>query len=293
MLGRLSMGVEECIEEYLLIMEPLFPSGWAQWVKNKVVVGVNLDVRARYDHKTLEAHIKRLVKAKTGDENTLLRDERLDTLELQESTQEHVCRVAVITMEEGTSSTVNMTSYHVPNTPSHLFDVTKIWEAARATSAATGYFEPITIGPYKRTFYDAAAVGSNNPVNHLWTLAQSHFLEGAESNLDANVKCLLSLGTGLPRLQKWDNKVWRVPDHLIRIVTDTRETAEAFATAHGELRRSGIYLRLDAIGVGDTNLDAAEDKGQIVARTEKYLTENDYPEKLKAFAWKLIVEDNL
>jgi patatin-like phospholipase/acyl hydrolase len=36
------------------------------------------------------------------------------------------------------------------------------WEACRATSAATTFFDPITIGPMKQSFADGA-VAYNNP----------------------------------------------------------------------------------------------------------------------------------
>ena len=45
-----------------------------------------------------------------------------------------------------------------------LFDVCKIWEAARATSAASRLFEPITIGPFQQKFVDGA-LRHNNPID--------------------------------------------------------------------------------------------------------------------------------
>src|SRR5436189_6311046 len=43
-----------------------------------------------------------------------------------------------------------------------LLPVCKIWEAARATSAASRLFEPITIGPFSQKFVDGA-LRHNNP----------------------------------------------------------------------------------------------------------------------------------
>jgi len=43
----------------------------------------------------------------------------------------------------------------------------KIWEAARATSAATLFFDPITIGRFNQTFVDGAG-GHNNPVEAIY-----------------------------------------------------------------------------------------------------------------------------
>jgi len=47
-----------------------------------------------------------------------------------------------------------------------MLNKVKIWEAARATSAATSFFNPITIGT--ESFVDGAT-GANNPINELWT----------------------------------------------------------------------------------------------------------------------------
>ena len=48
-----------------------------------------------------------------------------------------------------TSSTVCLTSYRSPRGGTHLFDTTKKWEACRATSAATSFFDPIAVGRFR------------------------------------------------------------------------------------------------------------------------------------------------
>jgi predicted acylesterase/phospholipase RssA len=59
-----------------------------------------------------------------------------------------------------------------------MLNITKIWEAARATSAATTFFKPITIGD--ETFIDGAT-GANNPVRYMLAEARDVFNNGKPS----------------------------------------------------------------------------------------------------------------
>ena len=52
-----------------------------------------------------------------------------------------------------------------------MYHKTRIWEAARATSAASSFFDPIKIGQFGEEFVDGA-VGANNPVAQLWNEAK-------------------------------------------------------------------------------------------------------------------------
>lgn len=69
-----------------------------------------------------------------------------------------------------TSGTVCLTSYRTQRGNNDLLNSVKIWEACRATSAATSFFDPIAIGRYGE-FVDGAT-GANNPIRELWIQAQ-------------------------------------------------------------------------------------------------------------------------
>lgn len=75
----------------------------------------------------------------------------------------------------------------------------KIWEAARATSAAPTYFPRIEIGPLnrKQAFIDAG-VGCNNPTNEV--IQECELIYGS----DAKVACIVSIGTGRPEVIRWE-----------------------------------------------------------------------------------------
>lgn len=52
-----------------------------------------------------------------------------------------------------------------------LYETCTIWEACRATSATTSFFDPITIGPYDQKFADGA-VKYNNPIQLVYREAE-------------------------------------------------------------------------------------------------------------------------
>jgi predicted acylesterase/phospholipase RssA len=95
-----------------------------------------------------------------------------------------------------TGDTVRLTSYRSPRGRTQLLRTTKIWEAGRATSAASSFFDPITIGDFRQGFVDGAT-GANNPVYELWNEAQDIW---PSKSLEDKIKCLVSIGTGVPSL---------------------------------------------------------------------------------------------
>jgi predicted acylesterase/phospholipase RssA len=95
-----------------------------------------------------------------------------------------------------TSETVCLTSYRTPRGNSDLLDSVTIWEACRATLAASSFFGPIAVGTYGEEFVDGAT-GANNPVPQLWDQARQL---GRPELFEGQVKCLVSIGTGIPSL---------------------------------------------------------------------------------------------
>ena len=257
MLGRLEMSVEECIEAYRLISEDVFVLNTAErWWRIATPFGWKAKLRPSYDAKKLEDHIKRLVeKHLDGNPDAEMRDKRPGA-----------CKVAVVAMATENSEPQVLPSYY--DSRNNMMEGMKIWEAARATSAATGFFEPITIGPHKLKFVDGAT-GANNPVRELWQQAQRQF--PSDYDLAPRLGCLLSLGTGLPSQKEWTGNAISVGKRLVEIATDTRRTAEMFGEEHVNLSEDNRYVRLDPLDVGDLKLDAAEDLSTIARRTDSYL----------------------
>lgn len=100
----------------------------------------------------------------------------------------------------------------------------KIWEAARATTAAPSYFEPMKVsrGGRTRTFIDGA-MGCNNPAYELVDEATALF------GIDCVLGCLISLGTGSsgPLTTGDGGNFWKKIKGLVtnikKIATDTEK----------------------------------------------------------------------
>lgn len=119
--------------------------------------------------------------------------------------------------------------------PRELVDIVsgcKIWEAARATSAAPSFFDPITVG-YPAQKFAEGGIGANNPVHYV-------LREAADIWPDAQdrVQCLLSIGTWNPGLQRFGNNLMSIGRSLVALVTETTRTANRFANEHEQMLQS-------------------------------------------------------
>ena len=102
---------------------------------------------------------------------------------------------------------------------------TKLWEAVRATSAASSFFDPITIDGLE--FVDGAT-GANNPLDEMWTEAIDAFKTGDKWALEDNIQCLVSIGTGKPTFTVFNENISSIVKTLTAIATDTEKVWENF-----------------------------------------------------------------
>ncbi|KAI0544256.1 ankyrin repeat-containing domain protein [Xylaria curta] len=141
-----------------------------------------------------------------------------------------------------------------------------IWQAARATSAAATFFDPIRIGNQK--FVDGA-FGRNNPVNDVLDEAKSIWPDAVQN---ARIECLVSVGTGLLDLRNLGNNVAQLVITLKDIVTETENTHERFFRNHEDLGVGNRYFRFNVIqGLSNVRLDESERLDTIEAAAERYL----------------------
>jgi len=224
MLGRLGMTTTDAIAAYHDFAENIF--GW----RNRRIISVSPHARevlegikvapGKFGTEKLEKIIQNLVE-KTGNSEGMLDEE-----------PKALARAFVCTQrydDTGAASLVMLRSYKLPgkplsqefleqiheaptpadttqssssnaqsSTPEDLqpiedYTSCKIWEAARATSAASRFFRPMGIKDSRgqSTLFIDAALGCNNPVRYVCTEAAALF--GVERKLG----CVLSLGTGL------------------------------------------------------------------------------------------------
>lgn len=147
MLGRLRMSVKDCIKAYKEMSKEIFTP--SQRTVNLAGRSIDfLHARGRFKSEPLGNSIKQMLRFLGLSEDELLADRDSD------SPAVFVCAVEGIN-----SDAVVIRSYK-----SREFDDLKecrIWEAARATSAASRFFDPIKIGD--RLYVDGA-LKHNNPI---------------------------------------------------------------------------------------------------------------------------------
>ena len=180
-----------------------------------------------------------------------------------------------------TGDTVRLTSYRSPRGRERLLRTTKIWEAGRATSAASSFFDPITIGDFEESFIDGAT-GANNPVYEVWNEAQDIWPSGS---LEDKIKCLVSIGTGVPSLTPFKDDIISIGQSLLAIATETEKTAERFSRDKSRLDNMGRYYRFNVLrGLEDIGLEDSKRKNAIVAVTDRYIESQAVFKQMKACA---------
>lgn len=147
-----------------------------------------------------------------------------------------------------------------------------ICEAVRATSAATSFFEPVTIGPRGRRFVDGA-LGANNPTDQLWNEAQNVWCQDENNELSALLKCFVSIGTGNPGIKPIAGGSLKFfSETLVSIATQTEDTAKVFATRHRLLYETKRYFRFNVQqGLQNVGLEEYKKAGLIDAATAEYM----------------------
>ncbi|KAI1622064.1 hypothetical protein EDD37DRAFT_684068 [Exophiala viscosa] len=263
MLGRLEMTIDECIEAYTSLADKVFQ-------KKAPRMKITGKIRGQFDSKKLEDAIREVVEKWTTQKDTLLKSEA-DT----------ACKVFVCAFSKHTGTPMCLTSYMPPRGNTDLFKQTKIWEACRATSAATSFFEPISIGRYSEQFVDGGTA-VNNPVGELWNQAQAVY--GPEP-LDDNLDCLVSIGTGVPSLTPVRDDVFHIYESLVAIATETELTAETFRQSKAHLDEQGRYYRFNVSrGLETIGLEESTKKAEIAAATRLYCGSQEVSRQMKACA---------
>ena len=250
MLGRLRMTVDECIEVYGEMSADIFR-------KQHHRLKLDGKVQGQFDKNILERAMQRCIARAGFSKDALLYDP-----------DDASCRVFVCAMSKETSEITQFTSYVSRDGMSDLLKSAKIWEAARATSAATSFFDPIKIGPNREEFVDGA-FGANNPIQFMWYEAQ---LIWPSIRLEDQIETLVSIGTGEPGMSDVGEKFWDIFETLKKQAADTQKTADHFKRNHRDLVRNKQYYRFNVDhGLEGIGFEEYAKKGKIVAATRHYL----------------------
>lgn len=161
---------------------------------------------------------------------------------------------------------VRLRSYHSNWEPSTHCE---IWQAARATSAAPLYFDPIRFGFPPLTYGDGG-FHYNNPVriavdesNRIW-----------DPSKDRRIGCILSIGTGKPPLRAVGDRGHEILLSLKEVVTDTEQTAEEFAAEIEDMdpMKKPNYFRFNVEqGLEEVGLEEWDHFERLAAATSAYL----------------------
>lgn len=144
-----------------------------------------------------------------------------------------------------------------------------ICEAALATSAATGFFDPVAIGA--RQFVDGA-LGANNPIVEVEGEAANIWSSGT-GDLKPLVKCFISIGTGKPGKKALEDNVFKfLSKSLVGIVTNTEETEQNFVARWAKHYDDNRYFRFNVDqGLQEVGLAEYKEQGRMQAATDEYL----------------------
>lgn len=149
MLGRLRMSVDDCIDAYTKLSEKIFEPVLSKAnVPGRAIQ--KLRAEGKFEAHVLEEQIKQLLRKRGWPEEALLTDNSADAP-----------KVFVTAVQAIDADSVVIRSYNNSRAWDEVSSRCRIWEAARATSAASTFFDPITIGNIR---YVDGALQDNNPI---------------------------------------------------------------------------------------------------------------------------------
>lgn len=172
----------------------------------------------------------------------------------------------VCTTATGTTGISRLRSYSIPD---KLDLPATVREAALATSAATDFFDPVSIGPRR---FVVSALGANNPVEEVEGEAANIWCSET-GDLKPLVKCFISIGTGNPGQKPSENNMLKsLSKTLAEIATETEDTERKFIAKWAHNFDQKRYFRFN-VDQGLQEVGLAEYRGlrTIESATDQYL----------------------
>jgi predicted acylesterase/phospholipase RssA len=173
----------------------------------------------------------------------------------------------VCTADRNTKHIIRLRSYSLPEEP----DIrATICQAALATSAATTFFEPVSIG--YRNFADGG-LGANNPVDEVEGEA-SNIWCSETGDLKPLVKCFISIGTGNPGMKAFEDSMIKfLGQTVVEIATETENTERRFMARWAGHFDNKRYFRFNVDqGLQGVGLDEYKRVDAMEAATSGYIT---------------------
>jgi hypothetical protein len=89
--------------------------------------------------------------------------------------------------------------------------------------------------------------------------------------LEGKVKCLVSIGAGVPSLKAFKDDVLHIGETLVAIATQTEQTAERFRRERALLDSTRRYYRFNVVrGLEDIGLEEGKKVKEMAAATRSY-----------------------
>ena len=245
---------------------------------------------AKFDHTVLESALKKVI----ADSSLNLQPDAL----LEEPSMCKTFVVAIRTRGTGAAA-YRMRTY---NTDTADAFSGRIWEAARATSAAPTFFQPIIINGVK---YGDGGTGWNNPTAE--AIAEAHHIWPGRP-----IGCLLSLGTGLEKANQLSDgndelseEFWRsllkklapqasfqleVAKYCVASLTSCEKIHRDVSEKYPDrIIPNGNYFRFNVPqGMSKIGLEEWKKIGDIVALTEDYVDHGEILDRKKTVARVLL-----
>jgi hypothetical protein len=129
------------------------------------------------------------------------------------------------------------------------------------------------------------AIGANNSVREVWDQAQ---LAWRPAPLEGMVKCLVSVGTGVPSLKLFKDDVLYIGETLVAIATETEQTAERIRRARALLDSTGRYYRFNVVrGLEDIGLEESNKVKEMAAATRRYISSQEVHKQMQSCAGRI------
>lgn len=209
-----------------------------------------ISANERYDSAKMEELVKQIIKDRTGSRNTMLQD----------SLQVSPCKVFVATVRADDEELLLLRSYVNKQQPDVHSATFEMWEALRATSAASTYFKEYRRG---NEGYVDGAFKSNNPIFEVHHEA-TDLWPGRDM-------FLVSIGTGTKPSTPLGGHVVKLVRSMTKLATATEGSWIRFHRTHKQLAEDHRLFRFSAPGIGEVDLGNYKMIGNVAMRTETYL----------------------
>ncbi|KAM5527920.1 phosphorylase superfamily protein [Fusarium oxysporum f. sp. phaseoli] len=268
MLGRLDMTVRECINAYKSVAEAAFT--------RRPRLPLPAPPKGEYSATALVEAFKSVIRKYCQDPQCVAQREGSSSTTTtcphgdKIFQDEMCCETVVLAITKGNVDGPP-TLFKTYDKATRFRDCT-VWQVARATSAATTFFESIQCGLDEIDFIDAG-FGYNNPCEVLIEEAKRRHPDNAELHI-------LSIGTGLGKVVTIKDSRRSILDALKTMSSSSSKVARSLETKY---RGSDTYFRFNVEkGLEDITLSDWHETSKISSHTHNYLLEEDW--KIEKYA---------